>query len=81
MPIFINPATICDSSTAGGFSDWYLPSYDKLELIRTNIGLPINTYLWSSSQKSNNEAWSKNLGNPTELGILINLWIPLFLLD
>ena len=58
-------AKLCDNLTLNTYSDWYLPSYDELETLRVNIGGFANVYIWSSSQKDINDAYSKNLGNPT----------------
>jgi hypothetical protein len=48
-------ARICNDLVSGGYSDWYLPSYNELEKMYNNriaIGGFANTYYWSSSQYS-----------------------------
>ena len=52
---------------SGGYSDWYLPSFDELkEMYNTignggpegNIGGFVNDWYWSSSESNNYNAWS-----------------------
>jgi len=64
-------ASICDSLILNGYSDWFLPSYEELLLMRQNLQLQnlgsfSNTWYWSSSQLSPEDAY----------GILFNpgLW-------
>lgn len=48
-------ARICNDLVSGGYSDWYLPSFNELEKMYSNriaIGGFANTYYWSSSQYS-----------------------------
>jgi serine/threonine protein kinase len=57
-------AQVCDRLTFGGFSDWFLPSKDELNLIYTNLyrqGLgDFSGYMyWSSSERSANSAWAQ----------------------
>ena len=53
-------AQLCDELTVNGFSDWFLPSLDELNLIYENLflrnigGFLDGTY-WSSSQNDNND--------------------------
>lgn len=46
-------ANICDTLTAFGFNDWYLPAYDELDCMRQNAaqigGFSIDAY-WSSTE-------------------------------
>jgi hypothetical protein len=55
-------ARLCDNLIAGGFSDWYLPSKDELQLIYVNlhqkgIGGFENHPYWSSTEHSATYAW------------------------
>jgi hypothetical protein len=49
----VTAANVCDTLTAYGYSDWYLPSYNELECVRTNSvtigGFAADKY-WSSSE-------------------------------
>ena len=59
--------------TLNGFSDWFLPSIDELELMYLNIGQGSTTIgnvggfsnipYWSSSEVSSVQAWSRNFSN------------------
>ena len=62
-------ARICDTLTAGGFSDWFLPSSGELYqmyLEKNNIGNFAATTYWSSSQSSEMYAHGYNFstGSP-----------------
>jgi hypothetical protein len=65
-------AILCKNFYAGGgFTDWYLPSLyelNQLYLKRSLVGMvpPINQYIfyWSSSEVSQQSAWSVNFGEP-----------------
>jgi len=65
-------AQLCDGLTFTGYSDWFLPSSDELNLIYTNlylnnIGDFADDYYWSSYQpisgNFSNSAYAKNFGN------------------
>ena len=64
-----NAAIVCDSFTYGGYSDWFLPSKDELNLMYVNLlkaglgGFEAKNY-WSSSADvfSDNHAWAQNFG-------------------
>lgn len=59
----------------GGFSDWYLPSKDELNLMYVNLHLNGlgnfyigGNYYWSSTEdsdpgSSSTRAWAQNFGN------------------
>jgi hypothetical protein len=71
-------AYLCDYYTAGGYSDWYLPSKDELnKLFLNNLaigGFTVNlnnqgSYYWSSSETSQSTVWTQdfyNLGGGTQ---------------
>jgi len=56
-------AYICDTLTAYGYDDWYLPSIDELNAIYSNsdkiIDLESENY-WSSTETSIKRAWRKD---------------------
>jgi uncharacterized caspase-like protein len=57
-------ATLCRNLTIGGFSDWFLPSKDELNLMYTNLkkanlGGFGGSWLWSSSQNVDYNAWGQ----------------------
>lgn len=58
-------AEICSSLVLGGYSDWYLPSKDELNLLYINngpIGLAPQNY-WCSSEYDSLNGWKLNFGN------------------
>ena len=55
-------AKLCDSYSYGGYSDWFLPSYDELNLMYVNLkesglGAFANEYYWSSSEYWNDNSY------------------------
>jgi len=55
-------AQLCDALVYGGYSDWFLPSKDELNLMYTNlkvygVGGFVNDWYWSSSEGDANYAW------------------------
>jgi len=55
-------ATLCKNLTMGGFSDWFLPSKDELDLMFKNLkqadrGGFGSAWYWSSSENGTNFAW------------------------
>lgn len=55
-------AQLCDSLTYGGYSDWFMPSYDELRQMYENLKLFglggfVNDYYSSSSEINENEVW------------------------
>lgn len=70
-------ATVCNeySVTVDGvtYADWYLPSKHELNLLylqKTVVGGFANSFYWSSSENSYNEAWSQdfNFGGRVSAG-------------
>ena len=60
-------AGLARSYNGGGYTDWYLPSYDELNKLYLNkafIGgfFGFNFY-WSSSEHAANEVWYQNFSN------------------
>ena len=57
-------AQVCDALVYGGYSDWFLPSRDELNLMYTNLrvygvgGFAVKGY-WSSSEYSAYYAWEQ----------------------
>jgi hypothetical protein len=56
------PASLCDNLLVGGYSDWFLPSRDELNLMYFNLkttgfGGFESDYYWSSSEANIYQAW------------------------
>ncbi|MEI6389298.1 MAG: DUF1566 domain-containing protein, partial [Spirochaetota bacterium] len=61
-------ATLCRNLLIGGFSDWFLPSKDELNLMYTNLkkaslGGFSGAWLWSSSQYNDYDAWGQDFSD------------------
>ena len=59
-------AKLCDDLVLNGYSDWYLPSKEELNLLYQNrnlIGGFSNAYYWSSSENGSSTAWSLGFPN------------------
>ncbi len=53
-------AKLCDDLVLNGYSDWFLPSKDELNLLyqqRSAVGGFSSDYYWSSSEFGNDNAW------------------------
>jgi hypothetical protein len=56
-------ASVCDDLILNGYSDWYLPSKDELDILYTNLrnhpvaGFGNSGWYWSSSQLYSLAAW------------------------
>ena len=66
-----NAAYLCDTLTFNGFSDWFLPSMEELNILYTNriaIGNFSDAEYWSSSENSINDqyAWIMDFANEKE---------------
>ena len=58
-----NPAKLCADYRGGGYSDWFMPSRDELNLFFTSrvaIGNLATYIYWSSSETASNGAWRQN---------------------
>jgi len=56
-------AKLCDDLVLNGYSDWFLPSKDELNILYQNrnaIGGFSSGYYWSSSEGSSSYAWHQN---------------------
>jgi Protein of unknown function (DUF1566) len=76
-------AKLCDDLVVGGYTDWYLPSKDELNLMNLKIGQSGNNfiyaYYWSSTESSDtNYAWltlfTDNVGWSNDLKLNSN-WV------
>ena len=52
----------CRDKSLGGYTDWFLPSKDELNQMYLNLHLNtlggfVNSYYWSSSEKTSTSAW------------------------
>lgn len=74
-------ARSCYDYSVNSFSDWFLPSRDELLLIRTNLGLGLNSnyglanaYYWSSSEDAgfSQNAWSVHMTSSANFSITIS---------
>ena len=57
-----NAAAAAKAYTLNGFTDWYLPSKDELNLLyqqKTSVGGFADDYYWSSTEDDANVAWSQ----------------------
>jgi hypothetical protein len=57
-------AQICAQYSGGGFTDWYLPSEEELQILRDNraeIGNLRNSIYWSSTEVSDTDARGQNM--------------------
>jgi hypothetical protein len=64
-------ADICANLSLGGYSDWFLPSKDELNLMYANlkvfgVGGFDDSYYWSSSESYNIAAYGQNFSNGTQ---------------
>lgn len=62
-------AYLCDQLTSNGYSDWFLPSKEELNMIYTNLKLAIpslgnlsDSYYWSSTEVTAPRAWVQYFG-------------------
>ncbi len=77
-------ASICDTLRIGGYTDWFLPSKDELNLMWINIGdgatganqynniggfMGGNSYYWSSSEENLADVWTQIEGNGGQIAV------------
>ena len=60
-------ASVCDNLTSGGYTDWYLPSKDELDMMYVNLHMQglggfANLIYWSSTELANYDAWIQDFG-------------------
>ncbi len=62
-------ASICDQLVLDGYSDWFLPSKDELNLLylqKEIVGGFTNNFYWSSTEHGDGSAWEQNFINGTQ---------------
>ncbi|GHT82037.1 hypothetical protein FACS1894137_00200 [Spirochaetia bacterium] len=64
----VRAAQLCTSFNYGGYTDWFLPSKDELDLIYKNLAIKgvggfTGDWYWSSSENNTNYAWSQNFSD------------------
>jgi len=59
------PAKICSDLVIDGFTDWYLPSQEELDLLyaKKDIGNFSDKYYWSSTEISNRDVYYRSFYN------------------
>jgi hypothetical protein len=68
-------ASIAASYSLNGFSDWYLPSKDELNLLyaqKTVVGGFASGYYWSSTEDGSSAAWVQGFFNGLQYDYLKN---------
>lgn len=61
----VTAADICSILTLGGYSDWYLPSKEELNVLYQNVNVVsgmFNNYYWSSTQYDSLNGWLQGFG-------------------
>ena len=66
-------ASVCDNLTSGGYTDWYLPSKDELDMMYVNLQMQglggfTNSYYWSSTEVDNGNAWEQEFIDGFQIG-------------
>ena len=66
-------AQLCNDLVLNGYSDWYLPSKDELNILYRNrnvIGGFNETFYWSSSEYNGSYAWIQNFADGSQYGYI-----------
>jgi hypothetical protein len=67
-------AKICLSYSVDGYSDWFLPSKDELNLMYLNIKEQmVANYHWSSTEYNKRFAWQQHFASGTQYKIYKNI--------
>ena len=59
-------ASICDKLILNGYSDWFLPSKDELDMLyrqKDKVGGFSESFYWSSTEHGEGSAWEQNFIN------------------
>ena len=70
---YLSAAGVCVSLVLNGYSDWYLPSKDELDLMYAKkdiIGGFTGTIYWSSSESSSERAWARGFHDGGSAGLM-----------
>ena len=71
-------AYLCDTLTAFGHSDWYLPAKDELNALYQNkdvIGGFSSNYYWSSTEYDNSNAWDQGFGSGNQYSLVKFIYV------
>lgn len=67
-------ASVCENYSFSGYTDWFLPSKDELNLMYLNIKEKlVPNYYWSSSEINEKFAWQQHFQTGTQCKIYKNI--------
>ena len=72
-------AKIADAYALNGYTDWYLPSQDELNLLyqqKTVVGGFANSNYWSATESGSNVAWGQYFNSGYQLNLHKGLTLP-----